>query len=473
MGRDKLVLDWPEIERLHKIGWTWGKIGKRFDVSVKTLYNWRKSHGIVDDEVILDDDLDACIYELIVDNQSLGVRLVWSHLKSLNISVTRDRVQESMIRLDPEGMEVRKRKVLRRREYKVHGPHWLWHIDGNHKLIEFGFVIHAVIDGFTRMIVMLHCSTNNRAATVLQSFEKAVNDYQLPMRVRGDHGGENIDVATYMIQRRGLNNHAFIAGSSKHNTRIERLWNDVTRKVTEPYIVLFKSLVQYKHIHTLNAIDMYALHYCFLQRINEGLENFKNAWNMHGLRTENNKSPLLLLSENEHLCAAIPIHENYVVTDNIIANNEADNNNNNNNNDNIINNNNNNINNNNIINNNYNNYNNNNNIINNGIGGAAYAVDMNYNPNAAFDDHIDSSDDSSSNNENISEVSDAEIPSVIVDNIECPLSEEKRAIFESLYKPLSLTEHGVHLFNSYIEAKNVVRYLFHETIENIHVAMEM
>ena len=98
---------------------------------------------------------------------------------------------------------------------------------------------------------------------------------------------------------------------------------------------------------------------------------------------------------------------------------------------------------------------------------------MNYNPNAAFDDHIDSSDDSSSNNENNSEVSDAEIPSVIVDNIECPLSEEKRAIFESLYKPLSLTEHGVHLFNSYIEAKNVVRYLFHETIENIHVAMEM
>ncbi len=46
------------------------------------------------------------------------------------------------------------------------------HIDGNHKLIQpCRLVIHGGIDGFSHMVVYLKASGNNRAETVLSSFQ--------------------------------------------------------------------------------------------------------------------------------------------------------------------------------------------------------------------------------------------------------------------------------------------------------------
>ncbi|KAE9382610.1 hypothetical protein BT96DRAFT_778281, partial [Gymnopus androsaceus JB14] len=43
----------------------------------------------------------------------------------------------------------------------VSRPNALWHIDGHHKLIMWGFVIHGVVDGYSRIVPGLKASTNN------------------------------------------------------------------------------------------------------------------------------------------------------------------------------------------------------------------------------------------------------------------------------------------------------------------------
>ena len=62
-------------------------------------------------------------------------------------------------------------------------------------------------------ITGLRASTNNYASTVLDLFLDAQAEYGIPSRMRGDRGGENIEVATYMVAVQGPNRGSFMWGS--------------------------------------------------------------------------------------------------------------------------------------------------------------------------------------------------------------------------------------------------------------------
>ena len=85
-------------------------------------------------------------------------------------------------RTDPSGILLRtsQSNVVNRRHYSVPGPRSLWHLDSNHKMVRWGFVIHGCVDGFSRPMMFLKWSTNNKAVTVLQLFQNAVQDFGLP-----------------------------------------------------------------------------------------------------------------------------------------------------------------------------------------------------------------------------------------------------------------------------------------------------
>lgn len=153
-------------------------------------------------------------------------------------------------------------------------------------------VIHGGIDGYSRLVVFLRASNNNRSGTVLDSFSSAAVRYGVPSRIRTDRGGENNAVGLMMNIFRGLHRGSVLRGRSVHNQRIERLWGDLWRGITNVYYWLFSFLENEGIIDIDNEMHLWALHYVYLPRLNRDLSDFINQWNNHGLRTERHMSPL-------------------------------------------------------------------------------------------------------------------------------------------------------------------------------------
>lgn len=155
----------------------------------------------------------------------------------------------------------------------------------------WGFVTHGGVDGFSRVIVYLRCTTTNSAQQVLTAFASACFQYNLPSRVRSDHGSENFLVGLLMNVARGQNRGSFITGRSIHNQRIERMWRDVHKEVTRKFYDFFYSMEDNGRLQPDNIVHRYALQKVFLSEINAELLQFRLAWNNHRLRTVQNKTP--------------------------------------------------------------------------------------------------------------------------------------------------------------------------------------
>lgn len=101
-------------------------------------------------------------------------------------------------------------------------------------------------------------------------------------------------MARWMLQHFGPDNKPMLTGLSVHNQRIERLWVDVYRYVIDQFRNVFSFLESEDTLESTNELDLYALHYTFMPRINFALDEMANHWNNHPLRTENNQSPMQL-----------------------------------------------------------------------------------------------------------------------------------------------------------------------------------
>ena len=297
VGRPKFRIQSEVLEDLRSLGFSWTKIAMMLGVSRWTISRRVKDYGLEDMcgfSQLSNEELDRLVRNYIDHHGTTsGQTYIIGYIKSLGYHVQRSRIRECLARLDPRNTALRWGVTVSRRVYSVAWPNSRWHLDGHHSLIRWKLIIHGCIDGFSRRLMFLKCSSNNLAETVLTLFLEAIdNDGGLwPSRIRVDRGVENVLVCEAMVMARGEGRGSFIPGSSTHNQRIERLWRDVYRCVCHMYYYVFYGMEMSGILNPEDSMHLFALHLVYLPRINHALDEYKEAFNHHAVRTENNWTP--------------------------------------------------------------------------------------------------------------------------------------------------------------------------------------
>lgn len=118
-----------------------------------TLRNYLRIHGVYPKfSEISDHDLDILTRHFKRLKPNSGLRYLISFLKTHGLKVQRERVRKSLRRVDGLGQRLRTHATINRWDYFVPRPNSLWHIDGHHKLIRWGIVIHGMVDGYDRTV---------------------------------------------------------------------------------------------------------------------------------------------------------------------------------------------------------------------------------------------------------------------------------------------------------------------------------
>ncbi|KAL7377442.1 hypothetical protein ABVT39_027911 [Epinephelus coioides] len=289
-----------DTEGLLLLGTTLSEVASVLRISRPTLYKLMREYNIRRTKFsnISDEELDVTISEIKAEHPHVGEVMLNGHLRARNILVQRRHLRDSVRRVDRAGVESR-RTTIQRRVYTVPFPNYIWHIDGNHKLIRWKLVVHCAMDGYSRMLTFLQCSSNNRAETVMDLFSTAISTHGRPFHIRTDHGGKNVEICEHMREHRGEN--SVLTGSSVHNQRIERFNRDLNRNCRDVFAPIFYELESMEALDVDNESDLFCLHYVYIPRINQTLNEFKAAFNNHSISSEQNRTPVQLFTLDRHL----------------------------------------------------------------------------------------------------------------------------------------------------------------------------
>ena len=301
-GRTAKIVPKERLECMLKLKMPISKIAEALQISRPSVYKAMVMYDLNYNRYtyVNDDELQLTVRQIKTHHLNAGEVMVQGHLEARGIHVQRHRVRDAIHNTDPT-VSVRKRPPINRRVYSVPCPNYIWHVDGNHKMIRWRFVIHHAIDGFSRLVIFCRCSGNNKSTTVFPLFQEAVTKYGMPIHVRTDYGGENVIIWRNMTEFWGEEARSVIVGSSVHNQRIERHNRAVNEQVLDTYKAEFYDLEHEGILDPLNDTDLFCLHYVYIPRINRTLSEFVAAHNNHHVSTEEQRTPAQMFWTNKHL----------------------------------------------------------------------------------------------------------------------------------------------------------------------------
>ncbi|KAK0136579.1 hypothetical protein N1851_027264 [Merluccius polli] len=242
-GRPAIHVTRDQMYFLMKQGNTVKQMAKMLGCSSSFLYKRSKLLGIPVRSrfsVIDDEELEHHVRRLQGLYPNSGYEMMRALLHADGVLVPRRRLREMLTQINPAATARTWSSTVARQVYHVPYPNSLWHIDGNMRLIRWGFAVHGAIDGHSA----------DRLSELVLSAGVSLQGNQSTTREFSVFGG-----------------------------------------------ITFYSLEDSQLLDPSNDIHKLSLHIVLLPEIQKSLERFREAWNNHALRTENNRTPTQLWTE--------------------------------------------------------------------------------------------------------------------------------------------------------------------------------
>lgn len=98
--------------------------------------------------------------------------------------------------LDSDGVMIRRARHLVQCQYYARRPNFIWHLDGNDKLVPYGIEVHGCIDGLSRKLIWLNAYVSNKDPMIIANYflDAVMTNEGCPRILRGDAGTENVHV---------------------------------------------------------------------------------------------------------------------------------------------------------------------------------------------------------------------------------------------------------------------------------------
>ena len=111
------------------LGLRWVDIAHCLGISERTLRRWCYQFGLLPNTsftLITNEQLDQHVTNILQSTPRVGLSLTIGAVRARGLNVQRERIRQSMNRVDPLSRTVNHTQVITRRVYNVRSPNSLW-----------------------------------------------------------------------------------------------------------------------------------------------------------------------------------------------------------------------------------------------------------------------------------------------------------------------------------------------------------
>ncbi|EFP84313.2 uncharacterized protein PGTG_10033 [Puccinia graminis f. sp. tritici CRL 75-36-700-3] len=201
--------------------------------------------------------------------------------------------------LDPDGVENRAKRVLKRRVFNTPGPNFIWSADGHDKLKKFGITLYGFIDAWSRKIlgIFVHVTNNDPRHVGYYYLQLVKREGGIPRRTTTDRGTETIQMAGHQINlTEHYNPHCLDSSTSHlftkstHNQKIECLWSQLMKQFNSELINQLFSAAEEHLYDPEDPLEQLVFLYLWVPLLQEALNEWTTNYNSYKRRLDKKSS---------------------------------------------------------------------------------------------------------------------------------------------------------------------------------------